>query len=534
MATFEDTVIGHWGRLRHEDPYAGALASPWALAEHCRIATTSAGLVPFELWPAQRDVLELALAYPEVVVLKARQLGVSWALAALALWDCLTYPVGLTLVVSIGEDEAAGFVNRVRILYRSLPDELREPYPVAVDNSASLTIRHHGGSTSTVQAISSSGAAGRSKSARRVIGDERAWWRNPEERLTSIRATFADGGSYVEVSTANGFDGFRDRYMAGTDVPARPVSSGRVVDVPQDDVVRLFVPADARPGRTAEWIEVERRKADLENPGKGAQEYPMTDLEAFVASGSCDFDTASLQWYLDGYCSPPPWRGDLHEDGAGVRAVRAEAGRWLVWEEPRPGRTYIVTGDYSGGGASSDATALAVYDAGSWDQVAAYHGRPNPDQAARETQKAGRLWSSPTGPSLLVPEANNHGQAVVAHLVDAGYPNIYEPEKFDIERGGTHAGRSHGWLMNGRSKHTAVSALQEGVRDRLMGIKDAQAVGEMLTFYGMEALEGKHDDRVIAHAIAAAVLRFSHRGRARPPLAPAEPYWVPKDKIAGY
>lgn len=522
-------------KVASPDPnIAAVLSAPWRLAQVCKVATKQHGLVPFDLWPLQRDVLELAYTYPEVCVLKARQLGVSWALALLALWDCLASPIGLTLVVSIGEDEASEFIDKTRILYQSSPGWLRRPFPVAVDNAAEFTIRHDGGTDSTVQAISSTGSAGRSKSARRVIGDERAWWRGGPERMTSLRSTFADGGSYIDVSTANGFDGFHDRYMAGVDVPPRPAATGRRVEVGQEDVVRLFVPANARPDRTDEWIRVERRKADLENPGRGAQELPMTDLEAFVASGSCDFDAAGLQWYLHSYCRPAPWRGGLHDHDGAVHAVRAEAGRWLVWEEPVPGRTYVVGGDYSGGGGSSDATYIPVFDAGSWDQVAAYHGHPNPDQAARETAKAGRLWRSPMGPSLVCPEANNHGQAVVAHLVDAGYPNIYEPEKFDIERGGTHAGQSHGWLMNGRSKYTAVSALQEGVRDRLLGIRDAALVGEMMTFYGMEALEGKHDDRVTATAIVAAVLKFSARGRVRVPAQQPEPYWRPKDPIAGY
>jgi len=514
---------------------SAVLSAPWRLAKVCKVATKTRGMVRFDLWPLQRDVLELAVTYREVVVLKARQLGVSWALALLALWDCLSCPIGLTLVVSIGQDESKEFLEKVRILYSSMPSWLREALPVEVDSTEEFAIRHVGGGLSMVKAISSAGTAGRSFSARRVIGDERPHWKGSGERMTALRPTFADGGSLIEVGTANGFETFRDRYMAARSVPPLPVTSGVVADLGQDEVVKLFVPADARPGRSREWIAVERRKADLENPGKGAQEYPLTDVEAFVASGSCDFDTSVLQWYLDNYATPAPWRGVIRSGEDGPTAYRAETGQWQVWQAPVAGRTYVIGGDFSGGGGSADATSLAVYDAGSWDQVAAYHGRPNPDQAAREMDKAGRLWRSPNGPSLLCPEANNHGQGVVAHLIDGGYPNVYEPEKFDIQRGGTHAGRTHGWLMNGRSKYTAIAALQEGVRDRLIGIRDAHAIGEMLTFYGMEALEGKHDDRVIAHAIAAAVLKFSYRGRVRvPAVEPTKPYWKPKDPVAGW
>lgn len=510
------------------------LSAPWRLAGLCRVVTVGLGAVPFELWPLQRDVLELCLAYREVVVLKARQLGVSWALALLVLWDCLAFETGLTLVVSIGEGESKAFLEKVKVLWLSLPGWVRGQFRVAVSSTEEWGVRHAGGGVSKCLAISSSATAGRSLTARRVVADERAWWAFSGERMTSLRPAFADGGSLVEVSTANGFDTFRDRYLFGRVVPARPVSSGLVVPVGQDEPVRLFVPADARPGRSREWIRVERAKADRENPGKGAQEYPLSDMEAFVASGSCDFDAEALQWYLDVFCRPAPWRGVLRLDGEVYRAFRADAGQWEVWAKPRRGAKYLVSGDFSGGGGAADATALAVYDAWSWEQVAAFHGRPNPDQAAREMMKAGYVWRSEDGPSLLVPEANNHGQAVVAHLVDAGYPRVYEPEKFDVERGGSRAGRTHGWLMNGKSKQTAVSALQEGVRDRLLGIRDRAAIGEMLTFYGQEALDGKHDDRVITHAIAAAVLKFSRSAKLPTGVPSSGRYWTPADPVAGY
>src|SRR5262249_16030303 len=58
---------------------------------HCQVLSETAGpsadWVPFKLWPAQRDVARLFQERRLVVVLKARQLGLTWLALAFALWQ---------------------------------------------------------------------------------------------------------------------------------------------------------------------------------------------------------------------------------------------------------------------------------------------------------------------------------------------------------------------------------------------------------------------------------------------------------------
>jgi hypothetical protein len=68
---------------------------------YCKVESdTGAGVVPFKLWDYQVNVLQQWLEYPECIVLKARQLGVTELAAALALWQVDFYPHNRVIVFS--------------------------------------------------------------------------------------------------------------------------------------------------------------------------------------------------------------------------------------------------------------------------------------------------------------------------------------------------------------------------------------------------------------------------------------------------
>src|SRR4030095_14747105 len=76
-------------------------------------------------WFWQRGVLDGWMEYPLSLVLKARQIGITWLASGYALWKLLTMPGTRVLVVSINEDEAIKVVNRFFDMFASLPEHLR-------------------------------------------------------------------------------------------------------------------------------------------------------------------------------------------------------------------------------------------------------------------------------------------------------------------------------------------------------------------------------------------------------------------------
>jgi hypothetical protein len=86
-----------------------------------KVAGEDGGSIPFRLWPAQRAVIPDLLTAMMLIILKARQLGLTWLCAAYCLWLITFYPGKLVVVVSAIEDWAVEFIDRMRFIRQRLP-----------------------------------------------------------------------------------------------------------------------------------------------------------------------------------------------------------------------------------------------------------------------------------------------------------------------------------------------------------------------------------------------------------------------------
>ena len=496
------------------------LSHPAYLASVCRIVGRD-GLEPWVLWPHQERMLNtLAKPGPDLIVLKARQLGVSWTMAAHALWFSLAHPARRSYMFSIGDREAISLLDKVRDLYRSLPFPVRQARPLATDNKRELTFTHPGGFTS--QLISLPSSAGRGETAHMLYLDEGAHWEDSPKRLAQVLPMAADIGRVVFASTANGMRGrFYEIYA----------------NAPGNGWARLFMAADARPDRPPEWVEREREKGGELGP----QEYPLSAEEAFVSSGNLVFDTRALAWQRQNCVSAPAWKGRFFVEQGRARAVKGDD-TWRVWEWPRPDGSYLITADACGGLGAKDFAYAAVIERGSWEQVAALHGRIPPVELAENLRAAGSIYRGTDGrPALLAPEANNHGQAVIATLREQGYPSIWSPESFDKRK--LASASQLGWMTSVKSKANAVASLAACLSDGDFTIRDSRAITEMELYQQLtndktfnsrfEAPEGQHDDCVMTFGMAAAIMRYSPLAAPRK-ASPVARYREPVDSVTGY
>lgn len=251
----------------------------------------------------------------------------------------------------------------------------------------------------------------------------------------------------------------------------------------------------------------------------------------------CPFDAKVMDDYEANFCCPPRWRGRLTRlEEKGIVPVQDPLGSWSVWQWPAEGRDYVVTADCAGGGGGTDASHAIVWDSESHDEVASFHGRPDVDEFTRQLMWAGFAWGGAHGAALMVPEANFHGQAVIALLAEWAYPRLYRQERFDKRQGG----RVNGWgfLTTSKTKPLWVASLQRATREGSLGIRDRYVISEMRRYAadgkgGFEASVG-HDDRVVCAGIGATVLQHSRQstGRARP--QPRRPYRHRVSQKSGY
>jgi hypothetical protein len=234
-------------------------------------------VIPFHLWASQAKLLADLAVRKLVIILKARQLGISWLVCAYVLWLCLFRPGRVVLLLSKGDLEAQELTRRVRVMYERLPEWMRNREPLVKDNTSELGWSNG----SRVQSLAATRGAGRSFTASVVILDEMAFMQWGESVYTAVKPTIDAGGQLFIVSTANGDAGFFHKLWEDA---VKGFNS----------FLAVFLSWRDRPGRDDAWrakVEAEALTSALD-----LQEYPATPEEAFQATGNERFLPSMLLW----------------------------------------------------------------------------------------------------------------------------------------------------------------------------------------------------------------------------------------------
>src|SRR3990167_1520093 len=134
------------------------------------------GIQPFQPWPWQTGLLSAWQRGGDHVVLKARQLGVSWLLAIFGLWMVMFVPGANIVMLSINQERANMLIRRMKLIYNPLPRWLREGIGAEQWSSSPLSfVTRDGHPRGMVQAFPSTEQAGRSEAVTVVICDEWAF-----------------------------------------------------------------------------------------------------------------------------------------------------------------------------------------------------------------------------------------------------------------------------------------------------------------------------------------------------------------------
>lgn len=248
--------------------------------EHVQIDEPQGGdvtVVPFRLWPAQAQALLRLVAERLLIILKARQLGITWLCCAYALWLCIFKPGQVVLLFSKGALEAYELARRIRAIYLRLPLWMRRHNPLVKDNLSELQWSNG----SRVQSLAATRSAGRSFTASLVLMDEAAFMLWADELYTALKPTIDGGGQLFVVSTANGEQGLFHKLW-------KDAVKGL------NNFATLFLSWRARPGRDDAWRA--RVAAEALSSLVDLQEYPGTAEEAFQATSVDRFLASIALW----------------------------------------------------------------------------------------------------------------------------------------------------------------------------------------------------------------------------------------------
>jgi hypothetical protein len=418
--------------------------------------------IPFSLWPEQSRALKSIFNNLLVIILKARQLGMTWLVLGFALWSMIFHPAATVLLFSRRDDEAIHLLDfRLKGMYQRLPAwmKVRE---ILTDNG------HEWRMSNGSVAFAFPTTAGDSYTATLAIVDEADLVPDLNRLMRAVKPTIDAGGRMILLSRANKDtpqSEFKNIYRAAKQKLSAWVS--------------VFLPWFARPDRTQAWYEVQ--KADIFSRTGSLddlhEQYPATDIEALAPKTldkrlpgewlrNCYHDTGQLQKH----------------DGPSIPGLE-------VYCRPEPTLRYVIGIDPAEGNPTSDDSALTVLNAMTGEECAALAGKFEPSTLASHADEIGK-WYMRAG---LMVERNNHGHAVLLWLRDNS--------KLDRLIG--HDGKA-GWLTTSKGKALLYSTAAEAMKE---GSVTVHSFGTYTQLSGIEgsslsAPEGEQDDRAISFVLA--------------------------------
>ncbi len=224
-----------------------------------------------KLWSAQAEVIPQLLTSLLSILIKTRQIGLTWLVAAMCLWLSIRHPLHLIVVISATEDHAIEFLERVYFILDRIPEWMKPA--IKVRNKQVLTFTHHGGSEATIKSLPTTDAGAESKTPNLLVVDEAHQIRGLATIFSSSLPGIEQAGGQVivianSVKNQPGWPWVRDTY----------VSSMRG----ENDFARIFIPWNAHPGRPADFRA--RMLRSGMTPEDFSEHYPETEAEAISSS----------------------------------------------------------------------------------------------------------------------------------------------------------------------------------------------------------------------------------------------------------
>lgn len=422
---------------------------------------------PFKLWPRQVKSLKTLEQKRLVIIVKARQLGLTWLVLGYALWHMLFRPVANVLLFNKGDSEAMYMLSeeRLRGMYRALPRWM-QARRVDIENEHVWQLSNQ----SIARALPPN--RGDALSASIVIGDEADLYPDFNAFMTRVKPTIDAGGQMILLSRVDKDkpeSEFKKIYLAAKEK--------------FNEWTPIFLPWHARPNRTQEWYETQsadvfHRTGSLDDLH---EQYPATDTEALAPR--------TLNKRL-----APAWLEACYQPEASLEELPADAPAipgLVVYRLPDPSEQYVIGADPAEGNPTSDDSSLTVLNASIGEECAKLKGKYEPSTFGSHIHEIG-YWFNQA--NALV-ERNNHGHAVLLWLRD--YSSLHRLPGLDGKEG---------FQTNSHSKTQLYDQAADALREGDTVIHSMSAFIQLSSIEGstLRAPEGQMDDEAMSYVLALA------------------------------
>ena len=495
------------------------------IEKYLKIQDKNAKIIPLKINKPQMKLYDaLKEQYKQgkpqrAIVLKARQMGFSTLTEAMIFKKTVT---DFNIKSGIITHEASATDNLFNMSKRyldNLPEELKPQ--IKKSNAKELVFDNENGTglKGIIKCMTAGNATvGRSDTFQNLHISEYAFWGGKKkETLIGLLQTVPDTINTMIIieSTANGYDDFKDMWddaVAGNSefVPVfcawweldeyRKTYDGFGLTDEELKLKELY---------NLDNEQIAWRRWCIHNNCRGdvnlfKQEYPSCPEEAFLSSGNCVFDKEKIIERLEKIRDKKPIkRGSFLYDYDGIKISN------IRWQEDTNGiikiykdvvarRPYVIGGDTAGDG--SDNFVGEVLDNISGEQVAELSHETDEDLYARQMYCLGMYYNQ-----ALIGVEVNFSTYPQKELERLRYPKLYQRQVEDS--------KTHKFMQKGGFKTTQITrpiiiaGLVEIMRDNTEVFNSIEYLRESLSFIKNEngrpeAEQGKHDDRVMAMAIA--------------------------------
>lgn len=488
------------------------------MASYAFIDFPGIGIIPFNLYYFQIEILKEVEFFKKIIFLKTRQCGISTIFALYCFWKCNFHESEYIDIVSTKLNKAQDFMSKITPTLERLPSFLK--VPLVNKSLKRLKWANH----SQMLSEPASDKAGRSDALSLLVLDEAAHYLS--DRLTrgivgaALPTLARTGGSLIVISTPNGLAGSGAYY-------AEQVNQLRVAEEKNEKLIEIdwwevpdiegIEPAKGYNKVLEKYIRrnyynrplLRKEAKDFfssiaekwkENGWLKKQHDDLNDilykqevLHSFIVFGNQIFSDDIFVRVKDSIKEP------IEKDKLGNMGFK---GFW-IWEKPTPKKRYIIGVDV-GTGTGQDSSSLEIIEVEKYEQVAEFKGFISTPAFGRAIKKVAKYYNE----AYVVIEANGIGEAIfneVYYHDEDPYNNVYKKKKTK-----NNVTRMTGWETTSKSRPLVTNNLIDWLTvDELwdeLKIYSSRIYDEIITWIwkGKKAdhAEGASDDILMALAIA--------------------------------
>lgn len=432
---------------------------------YCKITHPTRGMVGFNLYDFQRELVKSFHENRSTIVCASRQIGKSQTSCGFLLWYACFNSHKEILIISNKAKNAKDMVKRIVFMYENLPNWIKPA--INPNNWNKLEIEF--ANKNRIVSESTTDQSGRGMSVSLLFCDEFAFVEPniAEEFWTSISPTLSTGGSCIIASTPNGDDNKFAELWRGANIG-------------NNGFVPFFVQWDTVPGRDEAYKQQEIGKIGLQ---KWEQEYECK----FISSDPLLFSSTLITNY---YCD----------------TKAQQDAREITWfDHVNPGRNYIIAIDPSTG-TGSDYTVMILYSFPELEQIAQFRSNTTSTPLVYNTFKHLLRTVQAGGAENCYWSFENNG-------IGEGFISMYESDENPIEFGDliSEPGKRRIGFFTGKNKTNVCLLFKQIFESNKIKIKSPVVISEMKNFVrrngSFAARSGSNDDTIAAHLILVRMLQ---------------------------